>query len=58
MANLTINDLPDELMAKIQQLANQNNRNLSQQVIVILKELLQDKKPKLLTSPNTDSTWE
>ncbi|MGD1717660.1 FitA-like ribbon-helix-helix domain-containing protein [Dapis sp. BLCC M172] len=51
MANLTINDLPDELMAKIQQLANQNNCSLNQKVIVILKELLQDEKPKLLTSP-------
>ncbi len=35
MANLTINDLPDELMAKIKKLANKNNRNLIQQVIVI-----------------------
>ncbi|MEM1169618.1 MAG: hypothetical protein AAGJ08_11205 [Cyanobacteria bacterium P01_H01_bin.35] len=56
MANLTINDLPDELMAKIKQLANQNNCSLNQQVIVILKELLQDEKPKLLTSQNTDTT--
>ncbi len=49
MANLTINDLPDELMAKIQQLANQNHRSLSQQIIVILKDILQDEKPELLT---------
>ncbi len=58
MANLTINNLPDELMAKTQQLANQNNRSLSQQVIVILKEVLQEGGATFLISPDTDPTWE
>lgn len=54
MANLTINDLPDDLMTKIQQLVNQNNRSLNQQVITILTEVLQAEKPKFLISSNTN----
>ena len=58
MANLTINDLPDDLMTKIQQLVNQNNRSLNQQVITILTEVLQAEKPKFLISSNTNPAQE
>ncbi|NEP78726.1 MAG: hypothetical protein F6K17_09225 [Okeania sp. SIO3C4] len=58
MADLTINDLPDELMAKIQKLAKNNNRSLSEQVIVALEIILREGGPKYIVSPDTDPSWE
>ena len=60
MATLTIDNLPDDLMAQIQQLANQNNQPLNEQVISLLKQALQKPQPplKFLISPETDPTWE
>lgn len=60
MAALTLENLPDDLMVQIQQLAIQNNQPLNEQVISLLKQALQ--KPQLplkfLISPETDHTWE
>ncbi len=60
MATLTIDNLPDDLMAEIQQLATQNNQPLNEQVISLLKQALQKPQPplKFLISPETDPTWE
>jgi antitoxin FitA len=60
MASIHIDNVPDELMPLIQNLATQNNQTLEEQVIELLKQALQ-KPPKLLKfliSPETDSTWE
>ncbi|NEO54189.1 MAG: hypothetical protein F6K54_14525 [Okeania sp. SIO3B5] len=58
MANLTINDIPDDLMAKIQKLAKNNNCSLSEQVIVALEIILREGGPKYIVSPDTDPSWE
>lgn len=60
MATLTIDNLPDDLMAQLQQLATQNNQPLNEQVISLLKQALQQPQPplKFLISPETDPTWE
>jgi plasmid stability protein len=53
MATLTIDNLPDDLMAQLQQLATQNNQPLNEQVISLLKQALQKPQPplKFLISP-------
>jgi plasmid stability protein len=60
MAILILENLPDELMEQIQQLARQQNQSVDQQVIYILEQALskQQKPLKFLISPETDSTWE
>ena len=60
MASLSIDNLPDELMEQIQQLANQNHQPINEQVINLLKQALQKPQPplKFLISPETDPTWE
>ena len=59
MATLTIDNLPDDLMAEIQQLAAQNNQLLNEQVISLLKQAVHTQPPlKFLVSPETDSNWE
>ncbi|MBW4681104.1 MAG: Arc family DNA-binding protein [Microcoleus vaginatus WJT46-NPBG5] len=60
MAILTIDNLPDELMEQIQQLANQNHQPINEQVINLLIQALQKPQPplKFLISPETDPTWE
>ncbi len=60
MATLTLENLPDDLMAQIQQLATQNNQPLNEQVISLLKQALQKPQPplKFLISPENDPTWE
>jgi plasmid stability protein len=60
MATLTIDNLPDDLMAKLQQLATQNNQTLNEQIITLLKQAVQKPQPPLtfLISPETDPTWE
>ena len=58
MTDLTIHDIPDDLMAKIQKLAKNNNRTLSEQVIVALEIILREGGPKYIISPDTDPSWE
>jgi plasmid stability protein len=60
MATLILENLPDELMEKIQQLARQHDRSVNEQVISILKQALQKPQTplKFLISPETDPTWE
>jgi antitoxin FitA len=60
MATLTIENLPDDLMAQLQQLASQNNQTINEQIINILKQVVQKPQPplKFLISPETDPTWE
>lgn len=60
MATLTIENLPDDLMAQLQQLASQNNQTINEQIINLLKEAIQKPQPplKFLISPETDPTWE
>lgn len=60
MATLTIENLPDDLIAQVQQLASQNNQTINEQIINLLKEAIQKPQPRLkfLSSPATDPTWE
>lgn len=60
MTTFTINNLPDDLYAQIQQLATQNNQSVVNQVIELLKQALQPyQTPKLINNlPETDATWE
>ena len=60
MATLTLENLPDDLVAQIKQLATQNNQPLNEQVISLLIQALQKPQPPLnfLISPETDLTWE
>ena len=59
MATLTLENLPDDLMAQIRQLATQNNQPLDEQVISLLRQALQKKQPlKFLIFPETEPTWE
>ncbi len=60
MAILTIENLPDDLMAQLQQLASQNHQTINEQIITLLKQVVQKPQPplKFLISPETDPTWE
>ena len=60
MAQITINNVPDELMEQLQQLANQNHQTIDEQLINLLKQALQKPQPplKFIVSPETDPTWE
>ncbi|MFB2835015.1 FitA-like ribbon-helix-helix domain-containing protein [Floridanema evergladense] len=60
MATLTIENLPEDLMAQLQQLASQNNQTINEQIINLLKQAVQKPQPplKFLISPETDPTWE
>ncbi|NET57729.1 MAG: hypothetical protein F6K47_16685 [Symploca sp. SIO2E6] len=60
MATLTLENLPDDLITEIQQLAKQNNQTINEQVINLLKQVLHKSQPplKFLISPETDPTWE
>lgn len=60
MATLSIENLPDDLMAQLQQLASQNNQTINEQIINLLKQAVQKPQPplKFLISPETDPTWE
>lgn len=40
MTNLTIQDIPDELMVKIQQRAKQENQSFNQQIINLLNQAI------------------
>ncbi|MBE9224202.1 hypothetical protein IQ264_01780 [Phormidium sp. LEGE 05292] len=60
MATFTIENLPDDLIAQLQQLASQNNQTINEQIINLLKQAVQKPQPplKFLISPETDPTWE
>lgn len=60
MATLNIDNLPDELLTQIQQLAKENNRTVTEQAIALLQQSLNKPQDKLkfLISPETDPTWE
>ncbi|OKH36389.1 hypothetical protein NIES2119_17235 [[Phormidium ambiguum] IAM M-71] len=60
MAKLTIENLPDDLMVQLQQLASQNNQTINEQIINLLKQAVQKPQPplKFFISPETDPTWE
>jgi len=60
MATLILENLPDELIKHIQILAQEHNQSVNEEVIAILKQVLQtSQKPlKFLISPETDPTWE
>lgn len=60
MTTFTIDNLPDELYAQIQQLATQNNQSVVSQVIELLKQALQPYQTPVIPkiSPETDATWE
>ena len=60
MATLNIDNLPDELLTQIQQLAQENNRTVTEQAIALLQQSIDKPQDKLkfLISPETDPTWE
>ncbi len=60
MAVLNIDNLPDELLTQIEQLATENNCSVKEQAIALLKQSLNkpQEKLKFLISPETDPTWE
>ncbi|MGK7930258.1 MAG: hypothetical protein AB4041_02335 [Microcystaceae cyanobacterium] len=60
MATLTLENLADELVEQLEQLAQKHNQSINEQILSILKEAVnQPQKPlKLLISPETDPTWE
>ena len=60
MATLTIENLPDDLIAQVQQLASQNNQTINEQIINLLKEAIQKPQPplKFFSSPAIDPSWE
>jgi plasmid stability protein len=60
MATIILENLLDELIEQIQQLAQQHNQSVNEQVISILKQAVQKPQTplKFLISPETDPTWE
>ncbi|MGK7873367.1 MAG: hypothetical protein AB4426_08645 [Xenococcaceae cyanobacterium] len=60
MTTLILENLPDELIEQIQQLARQQNQSINDQAICLLKQALQKNQTplKFLISPETDPTWE
>lgn len=60
MTTLILENIPDELIEQIEQLAQQHEQSVNEQVISILKQALQKPQSplKFLISPETDPTWE
>jgi plasmid stability protein len=60
MATIILENLPDDLVEQIQQLAQKHNQSVNEQVISILKQAVQKKQTtlKFIISPETDPTWE
>jgi antitoxin FitA len=46
MASLLIQNLPDDLLAQIQQLAEQHNQSVDNQIILLLSRAVQAESPK------------
>ncbi|MGG6266482.1 FitA-like ribbon-helix-helix domain-containing protein [Leptolyngbya sp. AN03gr2] len=47
MATLLIQNLPDDLLAQIQQLAEQHDQSIDSQIIVLLSSAIQSERSKL-----------
>ena len=60
MAALNIDNIPDELLTQLEQLATENNCSVKEQAIALLKQSLNQpqRKLKLLISPEIDPTRE
>ena len=60
MATLILENLPDELLQEIENLAQSQNNSVSQQTIDLLKKALaKSQSPlKIMVSSETDPTWE
>jgi plasmid stability protein len=46
MANVLIQNLPDDLLAQIQQLAEQQQQSIDDQIILLLSRAIQSEQPK------------
>jgi plasmid stability protein len=46
MANVLIQNLPDDLLAQIQQLAEQQHQSIDDQIILLLSRAIQSEQPK------------
>jgi plasmid stability protein len=59
MATLKIENLPDDLVEQLEQLADRNARTLDDLVVAILKRAVQQNRTdlKFFISPETDPTW-
>lgn len=60
MANLTLENIPDEMIEQIKKQAKQKNQSVNEQAIALLKIGLEKSPPPLefLISPGNDPTWE
>lgn len=60
MTNLILENIPDELIEQIKQLAQQQDLSVNEQIISILKQVLQKHQStlKFVISPETDPSWE
>lgn len=59
MVTLKIDNLPEDLIVQLEQLARSNERTLDEQVVAILKGAVERSQfnLKFLISPKTDPTW-
>jgi len=59
MSKLVLENLPDEIMEQIRQLARQHNQSINDQAITLLQQALQKPQTplKFIISPETDPTW-
>ena len=59
MAQLILENLPDELFQQIEKLAQQKNNSINEQTINLLKVALEkaEKPLKIMVSPDNDPTW-
>jgi predicted MPP superfamily phosphohydrolase len=60
MAQLILDNLPDELLQQIEKLAQQKNSSVNEQTINLLKIALEKAETplKIMVSPDNDPTWE
>ncbi len=53
MASLNVDNIPDELYARLQQLAAAQNRSISEEVLSLLERALQAEEPKQISPEAT-----
>lgn len=60
MANLVLENFPEELKAEIEKLAQKHHQSVDEQIISILKQSIIKPQTslKFLVSPENDPTWE
>ncbi len=60
MANITLENLPEELIQEIEKLAEKHHQSVNEQIILLLKQSIHKPQTslKFLVSPETDPTWE